>query len=210
MKLTSDSFSDGAPIPGDYAFCTPAEQGHVCLGRNFNPHLAWSDVPVGTQSLVLLCHDPDVPSKPDDVNKEGRSIPADLPRIDFFHWVVIDLPPTLREIAAGSHSAEVLPGGKPSATTPDGGRQGLNDFTAWFDGDASMGGDYHGYDGPCPPWNDSILHRYIFTVYALDVQELPVEGRFNAKDVLEAMQGHILAQASITGMYTLNPRLIGK
>ena len=32
-----------------------------------------------------------------------------------------------------------------------------------------MSGDYFGYDGPCPPWNDSIVHHYVFTVYALDV-----------------------------------------
>ena len=32
-----------------------------------------------------------------------------------------------------------------------------------------MRGDYHGYDGPCPPWNDGILHHYVFTLYALDV-----------------------------------------
>lgn len=207
MKLTSESFSDGAPIPGDYAFCIPAKEGHVCLGRNLNPHLAWSDLPVGTQSLVLLCHDPDVPSKPDDVNQEGRGVPADLPRIDFFHWVLIDLPPTLQAIAAGSHSAEVLPGGQAGGATPDGGRQGLNDFTAWFEGDASMGGEYHGYDGPCPPWNDSIRHRYIFTLYALDVKRLPLDEPFTGADVRQAIDGHILAQASLTGTYSLNPEV---
>ena len=39
----------------------------------------------------------------------------------------------------------------------------------WFASDKDMAGDYHGYDGPCPPWNDEIPHRYVFTVYALDV-----------------------------------------
>src|SRR3546814_17613904 len=59
-----------------------------------------------------------------------------------------------------------------------------------------MNGDYFGYDGPCPPWNDSIAHRYVFTVYALDVAELPFEGRFNGGDAIKAIQGHVLAQAS--------------
>jgi Raf kinase inhibitor-like YbhB/YbcL family protein len=70
-----------------------------------------------------------------------------------------------------------------------------------------MSGDYYGYDGPCPPWNDAIQHRYVFTVFALDVPRLAVEGRFAGADVRRAIQGHVLAQAAITGVYTLNPRL---
>ena len=35
-----------------------------------------------------------------------------------------------------------------------------------------MFGDYYGYDGPCPPWNDELVHRYVFTLYALDVPRL--------------------------------------
>ena len=96
MKLTSQSFTDGARIPGEFAFCMPADEGHVCLGANRNPQLAWADVPAGTKSFALICHDPDVPSKGDDVNKEGRTVPASLPRVDFFHWVVVDLPADLR------------------------------------------------------------------------------------------------------------------
>lgn len=80
MKLSSQSFTDGAPIPGEFAFCIPADEGHVCLGGNRNPQLSWAEVPAGTQSFVLICHDPDVPSKGDDVNQEGRSVPACLPR----------------------------------------------------------------------------------------------------------------------------------
>ena len=72
-----------------------------------------------------------------------------------------------------------------------------------------MSGDYFGYDGPCPPWNDSILHRYVFTVYALDVERLEIEGRFSGPDAIAAMQGHILAEAQITGIYTLTPGLAG-
>ena len=92
MKLTSTSFADGQAIPGDFAFCIPDSAHHVGLGRNLNPQLAWSDVPAGTRSFAVICHDPDVPSKGDDVNQEGRTVPASLPRVDFFHWVLIDLP----------------------------------------------------------------------------------------------------------------------
>lgn len=207
MKLTSNSFEDGAPIPGEFAFCIPASEGHVCLGRNRNPQLAWRDVPPGTRSFALICHDPDVPSRGDDVNQEGRSVPADLPRVDFFHWVLVDLPASTREIAAGSFSSEVTPAGKPGPEAAEGSRQGINDYTAWFAGDEAMRGDYHGYDGPCPPWNDELLHRYVFTLYALDVARCPVEGRFDGTAVRKAIAGHVLGQASLTGTYTLNPAL---
>jgi Raf kinase inhibitor-like YbhB/YbcL family protein len=68
-----------------------------------------------------------------------------------------------------------------------------------------MHGNYYGYDGPCPPWNDERPHRYVFTVYALDVPRLAIEGRFGGLEVRKAVEHHVLAQASITGRYTLNP-----
>ncbi|WP_374404170.1 YbhB/YbcL family Raf kinase inhibitor-like protein [Niveibacterium sp.] len=204
MKLWSNSIRDGAPIPGEFAFAVPASAGHVALSANRNPHLAWSGAPAGTRSYALICHDPDVPSRGDDVNQEGRSVPITLPRVDFFHWVLIDIPVGIDEIAAGSFSDGVVARGKPSAGPLDT-RQGLNDYTGWFAGDADMGGDYHGYDGPCPPWNDELPHRYIFTLYALDIDRVPVDGRFGGADVRAAIAQHILAQASFTGRYTLNP-----
>ncbi|HRP74368.1 MAG TPA: YbhB/YbcL family Raf kinase inhibitor-like protein [Rhodocyclaceae bacterium] len=207
MKLTSNSFEDGAPIPGEFAFCIPAREGHVCLGRNLNPHLAWRNVPPGTRSFVLICHDPDVPSRGDDVNQEGRNVPASLPRVDFFHWVLVDLPASIGEIAAGSFSSEVTPEGKPGPEAAHGSRQGINDYTAWFAGDDTMRGDYHGYDGPCPPWNDELLHHYVFTLYALDVARCPLDGRFDGTAVRKAIEGHVLGEASLTGTYTLNPAL---
>ena len=205
MKLTSSSLTDNQKISGDFAFCTPDPAHHVCLGRNRNPQLAWSDVPAGTRSLAIICHDPDVPSKGDDVNQEGHTVPATLPRVDFFHWVLIDLPANIKEVAEGEFSNSVTPRGKPGPGAAHGARQGINDYTGWFASDHDMSGDYYGYDGPCPPWNDEIRHRYVFTVFALDIAKLPLEGRFGGQQVREAMQGHILAQASLTGLYTLNP-----
>lgn len=207
MKLTSTSFSDGQRIPSDFAFCTPDPAHHVCLGSNRNPQLAWHDAPAGSKSFVVICHDPDVPSRGDDVNQEGRSVPADLPRVDFFHWVLIDLPATCKGISEGEFSHTVTPRGKPGPQAAHGSRQGVNNYTDWFAGDNDMRGDYHGYDGPCPPWNDEIVHHYIFTVYALDIEKLPLDGKFGGPDVLAAMQGHILDRASLTGTYTLNPAL---
>jgi hypothetical protein len=68
-----------------------------------------------------------------------------------------------------------------------------------------MGGQYFGYDGPCPPWNDERLHHYHFELYATDVDRCPVDGAFTARDVRAALAGHVLAEAHLTGTYSLNP-----
>lgn len=205
MKLTSTSLADNQKIVGEFAFCIPDSAHHVCLGNNKNPQLAWSEIPAGARSFAIICHDPDVPSCGDDVNQEGRTVPASLPRVDFFHWVLIDLPAGKTAVGQGEFSGDVTPRGKPGPASLHGSRQGINDYTSWFANDHDMSGDYYGYDGPCPPWNDEIRHRYVFTVFALDVEHLALEGRFNGQEARDAMQDHILAQASLTGLYTLNP-----
>ena len=205
MKLTSSSFADGTAIPAEFAFCAIDAKTHATLSGNRNPQLAWSDVPMGAKSFALICHDPDVPSKGDDVNKEGRIVPSSLARVDFFHWVLVDLKPAMVGVMAGEFSSSVVARGKPGPQAPHGARQGINDYTGWFASDQDMAGDYYGYDGPCPPWNDERPHRYVFTVYALDVARLGIEGRFGGLEVRKAVEHHVLAQASITGRYTLNP-----
>lgn len=207
MKVWSNSFEDNGAIDAQFAFGKPDAQSHVALSQNKNPHIAWSDVPEGTRSFVVICTDSDVPSRGDDVNQEGREVPSDLPRVDFYHWVLVDVPASTTEIPAASHSNHVTPRGKFGPDALDGMRHGVNDYTAWFAGDESMKGDYYGYDGPCPPWNDTRLHHYHFTVYALDVERVPLEGRFGGDDVLAAIKPHVLGSASVTGTYTLNPKL---
>ncbi len=204
MKLTSASFADGGAIPAEFAFCAPDARTHATLSKNRSPQLAWSGAPSATKSFAIVCHDPDVPSRGDDVNQEGRVVRASLPRVDFFHWVLVDLPASITSVAAGEFASSVTPHGKPGPAAPHGARQGVNGYTDWFASDKSMAGDYYGYDGPCPPWNDELPHRYVFTVYALDVERLPVEGAFRGPDVRQAIQRHVLAQAAITGRYTLN------
>ncbi|WP_188422744.1 YbhB/YbcL family Raf kinase inhibitor-like protein [Oxalicibacterium solurbis] len=209
MKLWSDSFKDGEAIPGEFAFCVIDPAAHVAMSSNRNPHLAWSDAPAGVQSYALIVHDPDVPSRGDDVNQEGKTVPADLPRVDFFHWTLVDIPSNVNAIAAGTFSDGVTPRGKAGpaiadSSIPDA-RHGINDYTGWFSQDKDMSGDYFGYDGPCPPWNDAIAHRYTFTLYALDIASLPVHGRFNGVQARAAIAGHVLAEASLTGWYSLNP-----
>lgn len=205
MQFTSSVLRDQHPIPAEYAFGIPDPEQHVALGSNANPPFEWGDLPSGTRSLVLIGHDRDVPTRADDVNQEGRTVPADLPRTDFYHWVLVDLPPEPTHILAGEFSQGVTPGGKPGPEGPRGVRQGINNYREWFAGDPEMAGDYFGYDGPCPPWNDSIVHHYAFTLYALDIARCPVEGSFTGPDVLAAIAGHILDQACIIGTYSLNP-----
>ena len=205
MKISSKSFAGGARIPAEFAFCAPDPKTHATLSKNRNPELSWSDLPAGTKSLALICHDPDVPSKPDDVNQEGRTISAKLPRVDFYHWVLVDLDPKSGGIKAGEFSDGVTARGKGGPGGPRGTRQGINDYTGWFASDKDMSGDYFGYDGPCPPWNDEIPHHYVFTLYALDVAKCGVSGTFRGPDVLAAIKGHVLGQAALTGVYSLNP-----
>ncbi len=95
----------------------------------------------------------------------------DAPRGVFTHWVAFDIPATQTEIAEGAMSV---------------GTSGRN-----------SGGET-GYMGPCPP---SGVHRYIFTVYALDVESLALSAGATKDQVLAAMQGHILAQGSLMGKY---------
>ena len=205
MKVTTSAFADGGAIAAEFAFGRPDAKTHVALSANRSPDLAWTGAPAGTKSFAVLCVDPDVPSRGDDVNQEGRVVPASLPRVDFHHWVLVDLPASITSIARGEYADGVVPHGKPGPAAKHGARHGVNDYTGWFAGDPSMAGDWYGYDGPCPPWNDAIVHRYVFTVYALDVPRLGVEGRFGGADALRAMAGRVLAQASVTGRYALNP-----
>jgi Raf kinase inhibitor-like YbhB/YbcL family protein len=215
MKIWSDSFTDGGLVPPECAFAVIDPAQHIKLSSNRNPHLAWDEVPAGTQSLVLLAHDGDVPSVGDDVNKEGRLVPESLPRVDFYHWTLVDIPVCMKSIGEGMFSDMVTPHGKSGPLVPftikNGTehelRQGVNDYTGWFGADPDMAGEYYGYDGPCPPWNDERVHTYVFTLYALDIPRLPLDGRFSGPEARLAIMGHILDEAQILGVYSLNPKV---
>jgi len=142
------------------------------------------------------------------VNKPDREVPSELPRVDFFHWVMVDLPATVTQLAEGEFSRGFTPHGKPGPATLHGARQGLNDYTGWFASDPANAGQYFGYDGPFPPFNDSLIHHYVFTLYALSVPRAAVEGAFTGPQVREAIFKHVLAEATHSGTYTLNRRLL--
>ena len=202
MRITSKSFEHGHRIPPEFAM--GAQDG---FGGNRNPQLSWQEAPEGTRSFALLCIDTDAPTDASLAADSAVEIPVQHPRGDFVHWTMVDIPADVRGIEAGSCSDGIDKGGKSAPRGPNGARQGLNDYTGWFAGDADMRGDYLGYDGPYPPPNDLRLHRYFFRVFALDVDRLEVEGRFTAAAVFRAMHGHVLGEASTYGTYTLNPEV---
>ena len=183
LNLNIEAWNDGDPIPDEYAFCIPADTDHITMGANKSPAMSWSGAPDGTKSFAIICNDPDVPSVIDDVNQEGKIIPADLPRVDFCHWVLVDISAEITSLAIGAESDGITPGGKAHGPT-DLGVRGINRYTEWF-----------------------ILHHYVFTVYALDVDSLGLSGTFSCRDAHETMAGHVLAEGSCTGTYTLNPDL---
>lgn len=101
----------------------------------------------------------------------------DAPGGTFIHWVLYNLPPQTSGLPEGVPATERLSSGA---------AQGRNDFGRI------------GYGGPCPPPGKP--HRYIFTLYALDLApDLPAG--LNAARLNSLMRGHILAQASLTGLY---------
>ncbi len=203
MLLFSSALKDGQAIPGDNAMGIPGDEGPQ-PGPNKSPPLEWDEIPPGTRSFALICVDIDAPDKA-DANRDDRSIAYDAPRGDFYHWVLVDIPRTTTSLAQGVDSDGVTPKGKPPGPT-DHGVRGINSYKEWFGSDPDMGGDYGGYDGPWPPYNDERVHRYVFTLYALDEESLQLPSGFRGPDVLDAIQGRVLAQSSLTATYTLNPR----
>jgi Raf kinase inhibitor-like YbhB/YbcL family protein len=200
MRIWSDSFKPREPIPAEFAM----GQGDG-FARNRNPHLAWDDVPAGTRSFALLCIDTDAPTVPETVGRNDIEIPVEQPRAEFVHWTMVDIPADVRVIAAGSCSDGVTAHGKQHPPGPAGTRQGRNDYTGWFAGDPDMAGEYLGYDGPYPPFNDLHVHRYFFRLFALDAPSLALPDGFTAADVFHAMHGHVLAEAAMHGTYSLHP-----
>ena len=206
MDIKVRGIEEGQPVPEEFAFGVYNEQDHMSFGPNRNPEVTWEGAPEGTRSLVIMMFDPDVPSVADDANQEGQTVSKDIPRVDFFHWLLIDVPATTSRIPEGVDSDGVIPKGKDPGPGPVGIR-GVNNFTQFLADNPDMAGTYGGYDGPCPPWNDEIVHRYIFTVFALDVEHLELGDEFRGPDVEKAMAGHILDEASVMATYTLNPDL---
>jgi hypothetical protein len=101
----------------------------------------------------------------------------DAPMGTWVHWVVYDLPPATAGLAEGVPKSPEL---------ANGAKQGVNDFKRT------------GYDGPAPPPGNP--HRYFFKLYALDLKPGLKPG-LTKKDLLKAMDGHVLAEGQLAGTY---------
>jgi Raf kinase inhibitor-like YbhB/YbcL family protein len=193
----------GTVIGGITAFCEPSDAEVVRYGGNISPHVNWKSVPEGTKSFALVVADPDAPATGELANKKDTALPASFERADFYHWVVADIPALTREIPEGASGRGVTEGGKKPTKRPWG-VEGVNSFGLWFADDPKMAGDYFGWDGPCPPWNDERVHRYVFNIFALDLPSLDLSGPFTGPDVLAKIEGHVVAKASFSGIYSIN------
>jgi len=118
LQLHSDSFRDGDRLPARLALGVLTEDGPTPAGGNRNPHLRWEGAPSETKSFVLICRDLDVPADLSQVNVEGVMIEADAPRIAAAHWVVVDIPPGVTEIAEGADSDGVRLWGQAAGPDP--------------------------------------------------------------------------------------------
>ena len=204
IQVSVDSFKDGGVIPNQYGFCVPAAQGHTAPGPDISPRISWSKGPAGTKSYAVIVTYTDSPTIRDNMNKEGVTVAADMPRRTFFHMVLIDIPAGVTSISKGAESKARVPHGKQDPAKV--GVHGINDFgIRVFPNNEQMKGGYFGYDGPCPPWNDERPHHYHFTVYALSVPSLDIGGAFDGPTAMAAMQGKVLAQGEANGYYSQNP-----
>ncbi|HEY2532656.1 MAG TPA: YbhB/YbcL family Raf kinase inhibitor-like protein [Xanthobacteraceae bacterium] len=205
LKVHVGSLKNGGTLPNKYAFCVPAEQGHTTGGPNINPSISWSQGPKGTKSYAIIVYDTDSPAtQREKMNKEGETLTAAVPRRNFYHWILVDIPANVTSISEGADSNARVVHGKPAAPSAVG-VKGLNDYTKVTATNEAMKGQYYGYDGPCPPWNDDTIHHYHFTVYALSVDTLNLPKDFDAEAAQDAMKGRILAQGEQLGLFTQNP-----
>lgn len=152
LRLTSPAFDHEGEIPKQY----------TCEGDDIAPALAWTGVPAGTVSLALIVHDPDAPD-------------PEQPQRDYVHWVLYDIPGSVRALAEGVTLEDLPPGT----------REGVNDW------------DATGYGGPCPPIG---RHRYYFELHAVDA-ELGDLDRPSRRQLERALEGHVLETAVLMGTY---------
>src|SRR5262245_58323964 len=156
FKLSSSDVKNGTFAPAQIA------NVFGCSGGNISPELSWSGAPQGTKSFVVTIYDPDAPT--------GSG---------FWHWVIMNIPPSVTEIPTGATRTAKLPKGAIESRT---------DFGTT------------GYGGPCPPQGDK-PHRYIFTVHALKVDKLDLDAQAPAAQVGFMVHGNTLGSATFTARY---------
>jgi len=199
LRVTVGGLTVDGRLPASAAYCPPIQMDPA--EYNISPSVSWSRGPAATRSYALIMTDLDVPQDLSLINKPGVTISADTPRVPFIHWVLVDIPPSVTRLHKGEESAGFVLKGKPVGPT-DHGVRGANVYTFFYPRDSDLAGPRGGYDGPCPPNNDLVPHRYVTYVYALDVATLGLSGLFFGEDAQRAMQGHILASGEADASYS--------
>ena len=106
LKVSVDAMKSGGTLATKYAFCAPAAQGHSTAGTDISPSISWSKGPPGTKSYAIVLYDSDWPAEQrDKMNKEGMTLTADALRRNYFHWVLVDIPPTVTSLKEGADRA---------------------------------------------------------------------------------------------------------
>jgi Raf kinase inhibitor-like YbhB/YbcL family protein len=152
FTLSSHDVTDGEPM--DVAYAHPSVGG-----QNISPQLAWSGFPDETRGFVVTCFDPDAPT--------GSG---------FWHWVAVNVPLSVTELARGA--------GGPEQALPQGAFAVRNDY-----GERAWGG--------CAPPAGDRPHRYVFAVHALDVDGLDVTADASPAYVGFNLFFHTLARATL-------------
>ena len=148
-------------------------------GRNVSPPLTWSGAPPTTREFVLILDDPDAPTPQ-----------------PFVHWVIYKIPATAKGLP------EALPmGAAVKAPGLESAVQGPTGFAMFARGGGPP--PQPGYRGPAPPPGKP--HHYTFKLYALNT---PLDARegMTKDDLLEAMEGKIVAQGELVGVYERKAR----
>jgi len=156
FTVTSEDVRPNSPIASAQVL-----NGFGCHGENRSPDLHWTGAPVGTRSFAVTMYDPDA--------QTGSG---------FWHWLVVNIPPEVTRIPAGTGKTDL----------PAGSLQTRTDFGT------------PGYGGPCPPPGDA-PHRYQFTVLALDIDKLPVDETSSGALVGFNLHFHTLAKATLTAKF---------
>jgi Raf kinase inhibitor-like YbhB/YbcL family protein len=202
LTVRVDGLDADGRLPASAAYCPPTPMNPAQY--NISPSVSWSRGPKATRSYALIMTDLDVPEDLSAINKPGVVLTAETPRVPFIHWVLVDIPATITHLRRGVESAGFVPKGNPIGPT-DHGLRGANVYSHYYPKDSPLAGVRGGYDGPCPPHNDVVAHRYVTRVYALDVPRLGLQGVFFGEDALRAMQGHVLAAGQADALYSTTP-----